>query len=525
MKNKFKIILKNNLINTYKLRSVSKKKLSLIIFMIFYIFSSMFMMFSNFFESIYDTFSKINLSNYYLVIIFTFSSIFSFFFTIFSSKNALFENKDNDLLFSLPVKSKTILLSRLSSVLIYNFAISLFMIIPGIYVYLVKSTITINSIFIILVLTLFSSFIPTILSCLFGYLIAFITSKSKNKNIVELISYIIFIALYMIMMYKGNKLLGLFINNPKLLNTILKYVFFPIYLVYLGISKENILYMIIYILINIGIIYLFITLLNKLYYRLIVNLKVEKINSKFSMKKINTNSPIASLIKKEIKRYFSSAIYVFNTSFGVIMLLVLSIASLFYNSNELLSIVGNDLSMNSFMMILYLILFVIGLSCTTNSSISIERNNFWILKMIPVDTKKVFKAKKSVNLVLLIPTILLSIIIFNISGYITLKEVVYLVFISVLFSDSIANFGLICNLLFPKFDAPNDTVIVKQSVSSFMGIMVPLVFLIIYIGIISSISISQGIILILTAGIIMVLTLITSIILNTWGIDKYKKLS
>ena len=58
-----------------------------------------------------------------------------------------------------------------------------------------------------------------------------------------------------------------------------------------------------------------------------------------------------------------------------------------------------------------------------------------------------------------------------------------------------------------------------------MGIMIPLVFLIIYIGIISSISISQSLILILTAGIIVVLTLITSIILNTWGVDKYKKLS
>ena len=62
-------------------------------------------------------------------------------------------------------------------------------------------------------------------------------------------------------------------------------------------------------------------------------------------------------------------------------------------------------------------------------------------------------------------------------------------------------------------------------VASFMGIIVPLVFLIIYIGIISSISISQSLVLTVTAGIIIVLAIITSIILNTWGIDKYKKLS
>ena len=40
MKNKFKIILKNNLINTYKLISTSKKKLVLILLLVIYIFSS-----------------------------------------------------------------------------------------------------------------------------------------------------------------------------------------------------------------------------------------------------------------------------------------------------------------------------------------------------------------------------------------------------------------------------------------------------------------------------------------------------
>ena len=524
MKNKYNIILKNSLTNTYKLKSMTKKKLLLIFILVIYVFISIFMMLNNFFGNIYETLFKMNLSHYYLTIIFSITSIFSFFFTIFSAKNALFENKDNDLLFSLPIKKKTVLLSRLSSILIYNFLIGLFIIIPGIYVYLINELISVEKLIVIIVLTLFSSAIPTILSSLFGYLIALITSKSKNKNIIELISYMAFIGIYMLAIYQGDSILKLLVNHPKLLNTILKYIFFPIYLINLSITKENIVYTIIYIIINITIIYLFITLLNKLYYKLIVKLGVQKTSTNFNMKKLNKNSPIVSLIKKEIKRYFSSPIYIFNTSFGILVLIIASIASLFYKSNELLAIVGDDLSLNSFMLVFYLLTFAIGLSVTTNSSISIERNNFWILKMLPVTAKEVLKAKKSVNLVLLIPTILLSLIIFTISGYIKIYETIFLMIIMTIFSITISNFGLICNLLFPKFDAPNDTVIIKQSLSSMMGIIIPLVFLTIYVTAINSFRLSQNLIITITTCLFIFLNIITSIILNSWGIKKYKKL-
>lgn len=524
MKNKFKIVLKTYLTNTYKLKSMSKKKFILISILAIYLFASMFMMLTGWLSNIYENLTKVNMDIYYLTIIFALSSIVSFFFTIFSAKNALFENKDNDLLLSLPIAKKTILLSRLSNILIYNFIISLFIIIPGIYVYLTKASTSITIICNIIFLTMFSGVIPAIISSLFGYLIAFLTSKFKNKNIIELMSYTLFIGIYFLGIYNGDKLIKLFLDNPKLLTTILKYLFFPIYLINLSMIKNNFIYVIFYVLFNILTIYLFILLLDKIYYKLIVKLNVQKTSSRFSIKKINRNSPLKSLIKKELKRYFSSAIYVFNTSFGVVILLVGSIASLFYSSNELLSVIASDISLNSFMIVFYLMLFTISLSATTNSSISIERNNFWILKMLPVSPKMIFIAKKGVNLLLLVPATLISLSIFKISGYITMSELFFLIFISLLFSITIANFGLICNLLFPKFDAPNDTVIVKQSLAAMLGIMIPLVFIIIFVVIINSFELHQKTILLITSISILVLTIITNLILRIWGIKKYKKL-
>ena len=525
MKNKFLTILKTNLINTYKLKAITKKKLILILILASYIAVSIFMMLNEFFTNVYQMFDKVNLSNYYLTIVFSITMIFSFFFTIFSAKNALFENRDNDLLFSLPIKKKTILLSRISSILIYNFILGLFIIAPGLYVYIINIALTPKIVIIITLLTLFSSIIPTILASLFGYLIALITSKSKKKNIIELISYTVFIAIYMIAIYKGDLVLKLFIDNPDLLTKVLKYMFFPVYLINLSITSSNPLYIISYIALNIAVIYLFITLLNKKYYKIIINLKNQKTSSNFKLNKTKITSPRKALIKKEINRYFGSAIYVFNTAFGVIILLIASIASIFYTKEKLISLIGTNIDASSFMLVFYLLLFVIGFSVTTNSSISIERNNFWILKMLPIHPKEVFRAKKSVNLLLLIPAITISLIIFRLSNYITYTEMTYLLILSIVASFLIANFGLICNLLFPKLDAQNDTVIIKQSMSSLLGIITPLITLIIYIIIIDSLKLTQNSILILTIIIISILLICTQIILNTWGVKKYKKLS
>lgn len=525
MKSKFGLILKTHLIHTYKLKRMTSKKLLLFLGLFFYVSVSIFMMLREFFDNIYKMLLEMNFVSTYFVILFLIASLFSFFFTIFSAKNSLFENKDNDLLFSLPVSRKTILFTRLLEIIIYNFILSIFIIIPGIIVYYSYESFSILSFGVVLVYTLFSSVIPTILASLFGYVIAFITSKSKHKNRIEFVSYLVFIGGYFLVVSQGNTIIKELLKNPHLFMNLLKILFFPIYLIYLCMTKSNFLYLIFYIILNGIILFLFVYLFNRVYYKIIVQLRVEKTSTSFHGKVGRVHDPLVALVRKEVKRYFSSAIYVFNTSFGMILLLIAGVSSLFYSSHELLSIVGNDMYLDGHGMVFYLLLFAIGFSATTNSSISIERNNFWILKMIPISVKKIFFAKKFVNFIVIMPVVVISLVLFFLSGYITFMEVGIFLLVAFLFSFVIANFGLICNLLFPKLDAPNDTVIVKQSLSSMMGIMVPMIFVVIYIVLIMEIDLSFSVMLASTIVLFLVLAFITNVILNTWGIHQYKKLS
>ena len=524
MKNKFLILFKTIFTNTFKLKKATKKTIILFSILFIYLAFSLFISLSLFFDNIYETFSSFGLGSMFLTVIFSMASFSSIVFTVFSAKNALFDNKDNDLLFSLPINKNIVFLSRISQLLLFNFIIGIFIVIPGFYVFFSNNMLTINNFFLIFLLTIFFSIIPTILSCFFGYLIAWVTSKFKNKNLIEMFNYCLFIALYFLFMFKGDAILELFADNPELLGDILKYLFFPIYLINLCLNEFNFLYILGYIGLNIAVLFLFVKLFSKNYYKIVNSLSVSNTKSKFDVSKIENKSKMQTLIRKEVRRYLSSPIYVFNTAFGGIMLLVFSISSFFFSFDELSATItsGMNISLDSFTLVFMGIIFCVGFSCTTNSSISIERSNFWILKMLPVNPKEVFSAKRFVNLLLLIPVIIICSVLFCINGYIDLIEMISLIIIGGLFSFVVANFGLISNLLFPKFDAQNDQVIVKQSLSAALGIFVPLIFVVSYSFIIYSFE--KYLIILITFVLFLLLFFVTNLVLNKWGVKRYKRI-
>ena len=340
-----------------------------------------------------------------------------------------------------------------------------------------------------------------------------------------MICYILFIAIYLLFMNKANSLLTLFTTNVSLMNNILKYVFFPLYLLSKGILNNNILYTIYFVLINLVILYLFIKVFGVKYFKIIFNLSAEKTRSNFKMKELASSSSYKALIKKELKKYFSSAIYVFNTAFGLVFILIFAVGSFIYNPSQILEMLNFGFKPTSFILVLYFMMFVVGMTITTNSAISIERKSFWILKMLPVEVKQIFNAKKFVNKIITIPVVLISLILLIFSSYITIPEALGLMIICIIYNAFIANFGLICNLMFPNFNAINDTVIVKQSVASFIGIIFPLLLVIIMIVLTSGLNVNNIFLIGLYLVISLVLYIISRVMLNTWGIKKFNKLS
>ena len=219
-----------------------------------------------------------------------------------------------------------------------------------------------------------------------------------------------------------------------------------------------------------------------------------------------------------------------NTSFGMVLLITASIATLFINKETLGELLGYPEIANMIpIAILVILVFTIGLSCTTNSSISLEGNRLWILKSLPIEAKEIFKGKIITNLIITIPAAFIANIIF----YIGLKfEVKYLIFnlaISIVFSVVSAVLGLIINLYFPKMEWTNPTTVVKQSASvmiTILGIMILILAIIgISIALVKILNVTNMMI-ILTVVLILFLILLFALIkvLENKGSKKFNRL-
>ena len=114
------------------------------------------------------------------------------------------------------------------------------------------------------------------------------------------------------------------------------------------------------------------------------------------------------------------------------------------------------------------------MTCTTGVSISLEGKSLWILKSIPADVKEIFLAKILINLALIMVPSTLSLLGLGIAFHLPLLYYltgILMLAVSALF---ISMLGLLINLRFPKLEFDREVVVIKQSLSAFLSIMIPM---------------------------------------------------
>jgi len=525
------LLLKTNIINSLKLNKILKtSKMKLVMYSLVVIGLS-----ASFFVSIFLSaievvafFHQYNLTNLMLVVFFVMASFITFFFTIYNAKGSLFNANDNNMLLSMPIKSSVILASRLISLIIFNLLTILIFMVPVIIAYITKFNVGFHDYLFIFTIFILLPIIPTILASLFGYLVAYIASKSNNKSMIELLMSFLFIIVFVYISNSSNQILTYIIKNLNSLENIIKWSFYPIYLVYKAFMEYDYLSLILYIVINISLFLIFITILSKSFKKIIAKLHESKTKSNYQMKHLKASSIKKTLLIKEIKRYFSSPIYLLNTSFGVLMFIVFALSSIFFAKEQLLEFL--DLSANgitSFQIVLLGVAFITFISITTSSSISLEGKNFWLLKTLPIAPKQIISAKVGLNLLVVLPLTLLAIIMFKFTLLLTIIEVLIIMLVAILFTICAAQFGLLINLKFPKMDASSDTAVVKRSTSSVISLFVPIVLIIILINVYAQLSnnINFNMFLSIIMVFVFIIIIIEKIILNTWGVKRIKKIN
>lgn len=403
-------------------------------------------------------------------------TILTFVEGIYKSQGILFEARDNDMLFSLPIKKSTILFVRIFKLILFEYVYNLMFILPAFAVYIYFEKPGIGFYLISLLMTLLIPIIPTVISCFIGYIVKMISSKFKAKKIVQtVLSSIVFMGIFFVS-FNLNSFMENIASNATNLNEMLTKIYYPLGAYISLINKFDILIFIKLLVINIVPFAIFIMLGQKYYFNIISNFKNSNVNIKNNKKeKIKLRKPIVSLAMKEIKRYLSSTVYMFNSSFGLVLALVLTIMLCLKGKEMLVSLLSSYGMTNaiSVEMLFYgLILFTGAFTSITSSSISLEGKTINITKTLPVSYKTILNSKILYCFIIELPFFLISELIFVIKFGMSLTyfiQIIALTFILIFISAVI---GLLVNLKYPKLNASNDTEVVKQSMSSTISVFI-----------------------------------------------------
>lgn len=451
------------------------------------------------------------------------------FASVFNTSSSLYNAKDNDLLLSLPIEPKHILISRV--VLVYGLSLlysSVAWLPICLYAMLVNGFSFIICLFDILLLFIITIF-TTALSCLLGYIIACITRKVKNKSITTVVLSLLFLGVYYFLCFRLEKIINSIVeNSDKIANAISTWAQY-IYQLALA-AQGNILSFIIYTIINLIIGALCYVLLERNYAKLIIGAKNVSASKGKVVYKANNNVS-TTLLKKEAKRFISSPTYLLNCGLGSLFVLAAGVAMIIKKNdiNLVLDAIKEFLpEANSFIPLI--IIGVIGLvgamGVLAVPSISLEGKNLWILKSLPIDTYKILNAKKTLQLLVNgIPSIISGLLMCY-AFKLDLLSTMYICIVIYFFAEIQACVNCLLSLVNPNFSWTSEVQPIKQSMTVLYAMIVTVVIVTIIIAPYYFVRNSLNIADYLQTAIIAMAIIIILLrkLIRTWGVKKFESL-
>jgi ABC-2 type transport system permease protein len=447
---------------------------------------------------------------------------------LYQTQSYLFSANDMDMLLSLPVPKWSIMLSKISTLYIENLLFSAIVALPAgaIYFYFSKCS------FVFWIYYIISFFLiplfPLIIATIIGYLLGLVSSRFKFKNFVAIFSSLLAMFLGYYITSNLSKLLENIVASIKTIQEMYFKIYFPAEYFYKAIINFSFIDLIIFALLSVIPFVIFVAILSKFYQSIITQLNSSRKNSNYKHKSLKGSSKTIAIYKKELGRYFSSPIYVLNTAIGMIMLFIMAVSSFFLDAATMAQILNAPGAESMiYQVVLAAMFFMITLSSTTASSISLEGVNLWILKSSPVNIWDVFMAKIYVNLTIILPILYISIAALSISLSYTLPIIIITIISTTLAAIFTSVLGLAINLIFPKFDFTSDVQVVKQSmsmiISTFGSMILTGILIMLYVVKLNEIF-SFEIYVLMVSAILIIFTLCCIMFINTKGKNIFYKL-
>lgn len=407
---------------------------------------------------------------------------------VYKSGSLLFNCKDDDLMLSLPIKRSTVLFVRIFKLYVFELLYNALFLVPAMIAYAMRvelsATFVVSSIAAVILLPV----IPIVIACPLGAIISSLSSRFRAKNIAQTVIITLFAlgALYASWNLEG--ILSKIASHATSINDFITKVYYPAGAYVSMVTDFKVVDLLIFALVNMGAFLLVCLVLGSVYFRINSRAKIVKTSARGKGKyKIKAHSVTAALMKKELKKFVNSPVFMVNAGFSLV-LFVVGCVVLAVNSTDTSTVLqsygvegtidfGQMIRTYAPMILLGLLLMAALMGSITSSMISLEGRSFNILKSLPVKPYTVIMSKVLTAVVIMLPFLIAGNIVMFVKFDFSLLEILMILVATVVFPVVAETIGIIINLKYPKMDAKNDAEVVKQSMSSMVAVFLGMALL------------------------------------------------
>ena len=424
-------------------------------------------------------------------------SFIVFFFNLLQVHGILFNSKEVDRLLVLPLKVIEIVCGKFAFLYLLNLLLVLLFMLPAGLVWLLAGA-PILDFFLYSCLVLFLPIFPLCLASLLAFLINYLATKLVHQNLFSFLASLVLLLVLLagsIWAMRGGqegdvyqllaRQLGqlyppasLFLNGQS---------FFESSLLLAGLS-----------LTAAGI---FLKVLTAFYLKIHFLMKQSTASEK--VHKRAQKSPLAALYRRELTNFLSSYLYMLNSGLGTILLMALTLGLCFMKPTVLFAGLGLG---NGQDLLPLLLIGLVSISNPASVSISLEGGQLWLIETLPLSMKTILHAKMALAISLHLSALLMSLPILIWRFSLHLPQVLYVFGIPLVYSLFTAVQGIFINFHYPKWIWDSEVVVIKQSLSvilsGFVGmlaVVLPLVFHLLFgWRLFFALYLSAGLVLVLT---------------------------
>ncbi len=453
------------------------------------------------------------------------AALFGVFGSVFNTYSSLYDAKDNDLLLSMPVPVRDIIVARLIGVYLMGLMYSGVVIVPAVGVYFITAHPGIYGVTAV-VMAVTVTILVLILSCILGWVVARIAVKLKNKSIITVIVSIVFLGGYYYVYFKANEIITGIVANSEAVAARVHSSAYPLYIfgkAFAGDAAPTVIISLV-VLALLAATWL---IMSRTFLKLVTS-SGKTARTVYKEKAVKQQSTDRALLRREISRFLSSPSYMLNCSLGTLLLIAAAVFSLIRGEwfIGIITQMNEELIDYTPAFACFGICVLASMNILTAPAISLEGKSLWIARSLPVTSWQILRAKLRLHMLFTAAPALICSICFCFAFKPELVTAAVLIILPQIFTLLCAVSGLRVNLRFPNLTWNSESAAVKQSLGIFLAMCLGWAYVIVLVAayVLAAQLLPNIFALIISAAVIATAAVISFLKLRRKGVRRFEAL-